>query len=202
MVKPIFRSSDATGLLRYAESILMKMTQNADLFPDPNPSLATLEEKLNAYREAYAEASFRDKRAVIVKSKTGKDLQEVIYRLSHYVDAVATGDPEFIVAAGYRPAQSTTNRIGKTPRARDLRIENVQVGTGVLRIRVKSWRPARLYRFEYRKIGTEEWTSILHSKSVLEIRSLDFMGQYEFRASYVGTDTEPNYSDVITALVV
>ncbi len=68
MAKPIFKSNDATGLLRYAESILMKMTQNADLFTDPIPSLVTFESLLHAYRDAYAEAGFRDKRAVIVLS--------------------------------------------------------------------------------------------------------------------------------------
>lgn len=202
MAKPIFKSSDATGLLRYAEGILLKMTQNADLFVDPVPSLATFESLLNAYREAYAEAEFRDKRAVIIKGKTGKDLQEAVYRLSQYVDGVAKGDRELIVAAGFVPTNPTNNRVGKVPRAEGLRIENLQVGTGKLRARVRPWKHARLYRYEYRKKGAEEWTSILHSKSALEIRDLEMMQFYEFRASYVGTDTEPNYSDTIMAIAV
>lgn len=202
MAKPIFKSYDATGLLLYAENILLKMTQNADLFVDPVPELAMLENRLNAYREAYAEASFRDKRAIIVKGKTGKDLQETIYRLSQYVDNIAKGDTELIVAAGFTPSRPTTLRTGRTLQAENLRIENVQVGTGQLRVRIKPWKHARLYRYEYRKQGTEEWTTILHSKSVLEIRELEMMQFYEFRVSYIGTDTEPNYSDVITAIAV
>lgn len=202
MVKPNYKSNDATGLLHYAERIFKKMTENATMFVNPVPELATLEEKLIAYRAAYAEADFRDKRAVIVKGKTGRELQEVIYRLSHYVDAVAKGDTEIIVAAGFTASQPTTTSIGRTPQATNLRVEHVQVGTGRLRIRVASWKYARLYQYDYRKKGTEAWTSVLHTKSVLEASGLDTMQEYEFRASYVGTDVTPNYSAIVTALVV
>ena len=142
MAKPIFTSNSEAGLLRYAEHILLKMTENADLFPDPNPSLTALEDTLSAYRDAYAEATFRDKRAVILKKQRGEELQEVIYRLSHYVDAVAQGDPATILAAGYEVGQPSTNRTGRTPKAANLRVEHVQVGTGVVQLKVQPWKPA------------------------------------------------------------
>ncbi|MFD2966349.1 hypothetical protein [Sphingobacterium bambusae] len=91
MARPIFKSTDATGLLRYAESILLKMRQNADLFTDPVPDLASFESLLENYRNAFAEASFRDKRALVVKGKTGQALQDAIYRLSPYADACSLG---------------------------------------------------------------------------------------------------------------
>lgn len=202
MAKPIFTSKDATQLLRYAEHILLKMSENADLFPDPVPDLATLEGSLNAYRDAYAEATFRDKRMVVLKGQRGGDLQEVIYRLSHYVDAVAQGDPATILAAGYDVSKPTTNRHGRTPKAENLRVEHVQVGTGIIQLKVNSWKPARLYRYEYRKKGSEAWEGILDSKSTLELNDLDMLQEYEFRASYIGTDVAPNFSDVVTAIVV
>ena len=202
MARPIFASRNATELLRYAEQIFKKMTENADIFTDPVPDLATFENRLVAYREAFVEASFRDQRAVIVKGQVGKDLQEAIYRLSHYVDAVALGDPGIIVAAGYQPANSSNNRIERTPKAENLRASYVQVGLGIVMLRVKPWRPARLYHYEYRKKGTEEWTAVLHSKSTLELRGLEKLQEYEFRASYIGRDIEMNFSDTVTALVV
>ncbi|HLT88965.1 MAG TPA: hypothetical protein VKZ57_15350 [Sphingobacterium sp.] len=202
MAKPIFRSKNATELLRYAEQIFKKMTENADMFTDPVPDLETLENRLSAYRAAFAEASFRDQRAVILKGQEGKRLQEVVYRLSHYVDAVAQGDPGIIVAAGYKASGSTGNRLERTPKAENLRVSHVQVGLGIVQLRVKPWKPARLYRYEYRKKGLEEWTGILHSHSTLELRGLDKLQEYEFRASYIGRDIEPNFSDTVTALVV
>ncbi|MEC3880824.1 hypothetical protein [Parapedobacter sp. 10938] len=202
MAKPIFTSNSEAGLLRYAEHIFLKMTENADLFPAPNPDLTVLENAITAYREAYAEATFRDKRAVILKKQQGEDLQEVIYRLSHYVDGVAQGNPATILAAGYEVGQPSTNRVGRTPKAENVRVEHLQVGTGILQLRVKPWRPARLYRYEYRKVGSEVWDGMLHSNSTLQLSGLDMLSEYEFRVSYIGTDTTPNFSDVTTAIVV
>ena len=202
MAKPIFKSNSGAGLLRYAEHIFLKTTENADLFPAPTPALTVLGSSITAYRDAYAEATFRDKRAVILKKQRGEELQKVIYRLSQYVDAVAQGDPAIILAAGFEVGQPTTNRIGRTPKAENLRVEHVQVGTGVVLLKVQPWRPARLYRYEYRKVGAETWEGVLHSNATLELSGLDMLQQYEFRASYIGTDTTPNFSDVTTAIVV
>lgn len=202
MAKPNFTSKSETELLRYAEHILLKMTEHVDVFPDPTPGLTELETRLDAYRNAYAEATFRDKRAVILKKQRGEELQEVIYRLSHYVDAVAQGDPATILAAGYEVGKPTSNRIGRAPKAENLRVEHVQVGSGILQLKVQPWRPARLYRYEYRKVGTEAWEGVLDSKSTVELTGLDMLQAYEFRASYIGTDTTLNFSDVTTALVV
>ena len=202
MSKPNFSSKNATELLRYAEHIHLKMNENADLFPDPVPGLEELETRLEAYRDAYAEATFRDKRAVVLKKQRGAELQEVIYRLSHYVDAVAQGDPAVILAAGYEASKPSTNRIGRTPKAENLRVEYVQVGSGIVVLKVDPWRPARMYRYEYRKAGTQEWESLLHSTSTLELTELEMLEEYEFRVSYIGRDAVPNFSDVTKALVV
>src|SRR5690606_5517732 len=154
------------------------------------------------YRKAFVEASFRDQRAVILKGQAGKELQEVIYRLSHYVDAIALGDPAIIVAAGFRPSESNTARYDRTPKAENRRVSHIQVGLGIVRIWVQPRTPARRYRYVYRKKGSAGWASILHTKSTIEMRDLDKLQEYEFRTSYIGRDIEPNYSDVIAALVV
>ena len=202
MAKPVFTSKDATQLLVYAEQIFLKLTENADLFIDPVPDLATLGESLNAYREAYAEAAFRDKRAVILKAQHGEKLQDVIRRLAHYVEGVAAGDEAIIVAAGFRPSRSSHVSLGRTPKPENLRVEHIQVGSGIIRLRVNSWRPARLYQYEYRKKGTEQWSSVMHTKSSLEMSNLDLLEEYEFRVSYIGSDVTLNYSDLITAWVI
>ncbi|SKB93558.1 hypothetical protein SAMN05660841_03143 [Sphingobacterium nematocida] len=202
MIKPNYRSKDATELLNYAEHIFKSMTDNTGMFVDPVPALPVLESALVAYRAAYAEATHRDMRAVVIKGQKGKDLQQVIYRLSHYVDAQALGDPNIILAAGYKPSKSTQNRSGRTPKAAGLKVRNMEVGSGVLKITVDPWKPARFYQYEYRKKGIEEWTSMLNSKSTVELSGLEKLQEYEFRVSYLGTDTVTNFSDVVTALVV
>lgn len=202
MIRPNYSSNDATALLNYAEHIFQKMTENYDMFPHPVPSMATLESALIDYRDAYIEAMYRDRRAIVLKGQKGKELHEVLYRLSHYVDAIAKGDPAIILAAGYRPSKSKQSRVGATPKASDIRVQNYEVGSGMLKVRVKPWQPARLYLFEHRKKGAKEWESKLNSKSSLEYDWLEKFQEYEFRVSYLGTDVTPNFSDIITGLVV
>lgn len=202
MVKPIYTCKDATELLNYAGHILKKMTENASLFPDPIPTMMVFEKNLNDYREAYAEATHRDMRAVVIKGQKGKELKAAVYRLSHYVDAVALGDAAIILAAGYRPSQSTKVSVGRTPKATGTKVKNMEVGSGVIRISVDPWKQARLYQYDYRRKGTEEWSSILKSSSMLVLDGLVKLQEYEFRVTYLGRDTTPNFSDIVTALVV
>src|SRR5699024_7333041 len=116
MTKPNYKSKDATELLNYAEHILKKMTENDDLFDQPLPSLTVLDSALSEYREPYAEATHRVMRAVVLKGQRRKALQPAVYRLSHYVDAQAQGDPAILLAAGYKPAKSKLYRAGAPPK--------------------------------------------------------------------------------------
>jgi len=202
MAKPVYTSKSAAALLHYGERIFLEMTENAELFPNPHPSLATLENRLDAYRQAFAEATFRDRRAVQLKRQRGAELQKTIYRLSQYVDAVALGDPATILAAGYRPSRPGSHIASRTPRAEHLRVEHVQVGTGLIRLRVKPWKLALVYRFEYRRKGTDNWEATLSSKSSLELGTLEMFEEYEFRASYIGRAVTLNFSDTVTAIIV
>ena len=122
---------------------------------------------------------------MVLKGQKGEELQKAIHRLSRYVDAVADGDEAVILAAGYRPTRPSTSRIGQTPQAENLRVENPRVGTGLIRLRIKPWQHARLYRFEYRSKGTTEWVTVIHNKSVLDVNDLEMLQEYEFRASYL-----------------
>lgn len=202
MTRPVYGTKNATDLLHYADQIFNKMSENRELFPDPVPSLESFENSLEAYRTAYVEAQFRDQRAIILKGQKGSALREAIYRLSSYVDAVAQGDPAMIVAAGYRVNQSNGNRINYTPKGEGLRASHIAVGSGIIQLRMKPWKYARMYRFEYRMKGTEAWEGLLHGRSDIQLSNLHMLKEYEFRASYIGKEGTFNFSDSITALVV
>src|SRR3546814_20648778 len=112
--KPIFTNNSDAALLRYAEHIFLKMTEHEDLFPAPTPDLTVLETSITAYRDAYDEAPFRDKRAVILKQQRADEVQEVHHSLSQYEDAMGPGDPRpplpRRVAQGPAPNQRTQRR--------------------------------------------------------------------------------------------
>src|SRR5690606_32468378 len=150
MKKPTLQSREAGAakLLQYADNILLKMTENADLFPEPDPTLAELDTAIAVFREAVSEASYRDRRKVEVKNQLQAALREVIYGLSLYVDRVAQGNPATILAAGFLPNKDALPT-GVAPKPTDFRVELPRINSQTVGLRVKAWLPARVYQFEY-----------------------------------------------------
>ena len=204
MKKPTIYSvaKSATKLLRYAENIAAKMTENADLFPEPSPSLAELDTAIADLREALAEAAFRDMRKVELKNQCHAALKQVVYGLSLYVDHMAQGDAATILAAGFLPSKDNTPT-GPPPKPTDFRVALLDTGEQRLKLRVKAWERIRMYQFEYRKVGgTGDWQRVLCSRSVCVLEGLESLKQYEFRVAYIGTDPTVTYSDVIRSYVL
>jgi len=204
MKKPTLQSGEksAAKLLQYADNILLKMTENADMFPEPDPTLAELDTAIGGFREAVSEASYRDMRKVEVKNQLQAALREVIYGLSLYVDRVAQGNAATILAAGFLPSKDSTPT-GIAPKPTDFRVTLPRVNSQTVALRVKAWAPARMYQFEYRKVGTDgDWERVLRSKSICVLEGLEKLQEYEFRVAYVGTDPTVTYSDAVRSYVL
>ncbi|WP_262248030.1 hypothetical protein [Parapedobacter soli] len=62
MAKPTLSSKIGTGakLLQYAETVLVKTTENASIFTDPQPSLDDLSAAIEQFRTSMTDATFRD----------------------------------------------------------------------------------------------------------------------------------------------
>ncbi len=205
MKKPTlqFQKFNAAQLLQYAEQILGKMTQNADLFESPTPPLADLEAAIGALRDATTEAAFRDRRAIVLRDQRQVALKGLLYELSKYVDSVAAGDEAVVLAAGFIPSKPTGNRAGRPPQPGNLRAINDYVGSSRIQLRVDRWAGARLYQFEYRKKGADQpWQQLLSSKANCVLENLDMFEEYEFRVAYRGVDPTLVYSDVVSSYAV
>lgn len=204
MAKPTVHSqvTSTAKLLRYADNILFKMTHHASLFPDPDPSLATLKAALEGFRSALAEAAFRDMRKVELKNQQQTVLKRIIYELALYVDKVCKGDPAMILAAGFLPRRGGSPT-GIAPKPVDFRVSLLRINTQTVKLRVKSWSHTRVYRFEYRKVlSGEDWQMVLRSKSTCVLQRLEKLAEYEFRVAYIGTDPTITYSDVVRSYVL
>lgn len=205
MAKPTLSSKigSAAKLLTYAENVFKKSIENAVLFPDAASTIVELEAALKAYRNGLTEAAYRDTRQIVIKNKQAAILKQVLYKYALYVEAVANGDPNIILAAGYIPSKSSTGSIGSSPKPYNLRVEIYQGGNNAVQLRVNSWRPARYCQFEFRKVGSEnEWSKVLSTKSKTVIPDLEHLQEYEFRVTYLGADPTPNYSDIVRCYVV
>lgn len=187
---------------QYAESILVKMTENANLFPDPDPALELLEESLTAFRRAVADAAFRDMRQVVIKNQRFTELKSVLFDLSLYVTKVAQGNRALILAAGFMPTKVATP-LGLAPKPTDLRATAVAARPGVVELRVNVWNAALMYFFEYRKVQSEDvWERVSSSRANIAISGLESLERYEFRVAYATTNPTLTYSDVIRSVIM
>lgn len=204
MAKPIlqFRSLSGPHLAQYADNILVKMTENATVFPDPDPSLADLESALTLFNRSLADAAFRDMRQVEIKNQHLSALRQVIFELSLYVTKVSKGDRAIILAAGFMPSK-TAAPIGVAPKPQDFRAQLMLDNPGHVRLRVNAWKPTLVYQFEYRKRQEgEPWQQVLSSKSTCVISGLEALEAYEFRVAYINSDPLVTYSDVVSTHVL
>lgn len=151
---------------------------------------------------AVTDAAFRDQRAIVLRDQWRHRLERTIYELSKYVDTIARGDKAVIMAAGFMPSQSNGNRYGRAPRPTNLRIQTGKVGSARIKMRVDRWTGARMYQFEYRMKGMEEWQQVMSSKASCVIEGLEQFAEYEFRVSYLGRDPSLVYSEVVSSYVV
>ncbi len=204
MVKPTLQSKNLSEakFAKYAENIVVKMTENVTLFPEPDPSLATLEAALEAFNRSLADATYRDMRQIVIKNQQFATLKNLVFEMSLYVTKVTKGDPALILAAGFLPTKSQTP-VGPCPKPENFRVELLLDNSGYVRLRVKAWKPALMYQFEYRRKQSEEaWKTVLSSKSSTVIADLESLQEYEFRVAYIGRNPLMTYSDVVASYVL
>ena len=80
--------------------VVQKMTENAAVFPNPNPPLADLTAQANALEQSEAAASEGGKDRTL---KRDEDLRKVIYSMDLqvlYVQTITHGDPDMTALAG------------------------------------------------------------------------------------------------------
>ncbi len=205
MKKPTlqFQSRNAAQLLQYAGQIHSKMSEHTDLFATPNPALADLETAIGDFRDATTEAAFRDRRAIVLRDQRQAALQAVVYELSKYVDTIAKGDEAVVLAAGFEPNKSQSNRYGRPPQPSNVKAAPDGVGSARILLSVNRWAGAKMYQFEYRRKGADQaWQQVISSKSTCELENLEIFQEYEFRVAYRGTNPTLVYSDVVSSYVV
>src|SRR5690606_34352509 len=147
---------------------------------------------------AVTEAAFNDRRAISFRNEMRKELEVVIGDLSKYVEITARGNQTVILSAGFLPTRDPSADSGWNPKADRLVVQPRGLGTLQVAVKVAPWKKARYYQFEYRKKESgAEWNRVLSSNSSLDIENLEAFQEYEFRATYLGKDATPNYSDVV-----
>lgn len=190
------------NLMQYVEQIMTNMREAVAIFPEPLPGLNTIETALIDFRISATEAAYRDSRAVRLRNDKRAHLEYLISELAKYVDTIAGRDANKVLASGFALPKDAQSYAGPLPKASHLRAEPQEVGSRRIKLKIDRWKGARIYRFEWRKKDETEWSVHFSTKSTCILEGLEMFQEYEFRATYVGIDPEPNYSNVVASYVV
>ena len=185
-------------VMQYVEQIITKITAESSIFPNPVPELSSIESLLLEFRLAATEAAFNDSRAIRIRNDKRKELEYQVNELKKYVDTVAKNDAVIIQSAGFFLSKTSVKYTGLVPKIKRLTAEPEQLGSLRIKLQANPWKGAHAYRFEYRKVGEADWNIALSTKSTYTLSGLEKFAEYEFRASYLGVNPEPNYSDIVT----
>ena len=206
MIKTTLKTGEMGGgeaaYVKFVENIVVKLTENASFFPDVAPQLADLEQALSTFKQAQADAAYRDKRYILIKNQALVALKEAVYYLSLYVDGQARGDASLILAAGFHPSEQGTKSLTPAPKPTSFLVQVNTAVPGMVDLKVSYWKGRLAYQFEYRKKDSaEDWTRVVSSRSKLTLSGLASVQQYEFRVAYIGRNPQITYSDVLTSYV-
>lgn len=195
-------SNGEAAYVKYVENIVVKLNENAALFLDVGTLLVDLEACLQRFKQAQADAAYRDKRMVIIKNQCFTELKAQVYRLSLYVESKAFGDAALILAAGFVPSATGSGRLEPAPKPTGFVVDVQAYLSGMAMLKVKGWRRVLTYRFEYRLKGSDApWKTVLSSKCRITITGLIPVQEYEFRVAYIGRNPQITYSDVLSSYV-
>jgi hypothetical protein len=181
----------------YVQSIVAAMTGNPS-FPNPTPSLATVQADLDAFNAAEATALTRAKGAAEARDAKLLVLHNDLLHLMGYVQGVASASPAsadaIIQSAGMAVRKVTLHTKGPI---------TVKLGTvsGSVKLSAKSVAPRACYEWQY-SIDQKTWTEVPPTlKAKADIVGLTPATAYFFRFRGVTKLGTGDWSQVVSLLV-
>jgi hypothetical protein len=182
------RKSVPDKLLR-GRFIIMQMTANTNVFPNPAPSLVEMQASHNALHQAAVRAYAGGILLTAAKTKATNTYNRLIAQLAAYVQNISAGSEEIILKAGMevrqkarsRPSASQVNKLRAYPSRKQ----------GTILISWTSLGRGYVYQLEMcteEPDGMTPWTQrILHGTEFV-ISDLERGRIYYFRVAGIGTD--------------
>ncbi len=182
-------------------AVAAAMNGNAH-FPEPQPSLAALNDSIKAFSDALALAKSRDNVKVAVKNSMRVELETVLRNLVNYCTYVAKGERKILVSAGFPlNAESISPKFLSVP-------ENFTAEpgrqSGEVIVSVNRVSNASAYLLLYKPAAVENgaWTHATHSLPYFTLTGLETLKLYHFKMGVIGTKGQTVYTDTITKPVV
>lgn len=188
-------------LLVFSLSVIEKMTGNSH-FTTPVPSLAAVKTGYDEFQMALSKQLKGNKESTVVKNAKRSALEDLLQRLTNYVEDIANNDEATLLSSGFELYK-------KAEKAGPLDIPQglmLKPGTahGTL---IFSWdKVDNAKSYEVLHYNTEEGETAAKLRtctcSNIEITGLTSGKQYTFAVAGVGSDPSRNWSEKIASFVL
>ena len=193
------RLSDS-NLESLALAIAAAMTGNTH-FPEPEPSLAALNDSIKAYSDALALAKTRDKVKVAIKNTLREALLLNLRKMASYCSMVADRDRAKLVSSGF-PVNAESVAV-KTLAAPENFTVQTGINSGEAIVSINSTANAKAYILYYKPAAANgEWIHTINSLPRFTLTGLEALASYQFKMGVIGSRGQITYTEIITKTVV
>jgi hypothetical protein len=184
VVKAFKRLSDAK-LLAFGNHVTVSMAAAVDIFPNPNPSLASINTVLGNFADVIQAAASRDKVQVELKRQVRFNLMQMLSQLADYVNATTT-DPALLIRSGFDLNKIPTPVELEAP-TRLVLLDGPNAGELILKFRKARGAFSYLHQYTTDALLTEDsWVSIPSTVTTHTFKGLIKGVTYYVRAVSVG----------------
>ncbi len=196
-----------TGFPRYRDTeletkarfIVESMSDNPN-FTTPVPTLAEITNSINAYTGALRDAEAGGKATIARKNEERKKLEDLLTKLSLYVEAYANSNEVILLSSGFSLVKPQTP-VGMLAKPHVFSANAAEIGA--VHLKLEMIHGADSYQYEYRLAnGDRVWFIETATKSNLKIKGLQSGQKYEFRVAGIGAHPDRIYSDIISTFVL
>lgn len=200
LLKRALTRLNAAQLIERARAHVAALTGNA-LFPDPRPTLASIEDAIAALVIADAVVlNNGGRKDYLARDQRMRELHNLLVLLAAYVQVQSSGDPEAILSTGF-PLRKRPEPAGPLPAPSDLRAEASAL-SGVIKLRWARVRHHQFYEVQYRSSDPQrsgDWEPLTQlSRNSCSATGLQGGVAYSFRVRAVGAAGPGPWSDVAT----
>lgn len=137
---------DDAELRNKTGTILMMMTENADIYDDPSPPLARVQTALDGFIGTIGLAADGGRSAMVAKKNARKALTGLVRQLASYVSVACKGDLHNLILSGFPTHKPVREPVGPLSKPRGLTVKHGPQ-RGDLTARVKPVKGAANYNW-------------------------------------------------------
>jgi hypothetical protein len=182
-------------LVELARNSVLKMGANADVFVTPDVEYVTLNACADILEKTIHDAQGGDIGKAAIMNGAAKDLLKLLRKQAMYVEKIADGDEAIILKSGF-----SMSRVPKTKRIVEFSATNGK-RSGEMLLRHKSVKGVKTWIWEYSLNGTDFIHAGFSTRARFLVKGLTPVTRCWFRSSYVNTEGQSEWSNVINDVV-